>query len=51
MKAIITFLLTIILGVVFLVVGWELLGGFPEIGCIVASAVSGGLVVFFCKKK
>lgn len=50
-KAIVTAIITLIVGVFCMVIGYELLGGFAEFGTIAAVAVAGGLVVYFENKK
>lgn len=50
-KAILAAVITLILGIVGMVVGYELLGGFAEFGCIIAISVMGALIIFFNEKR
>lgn len=50
-KAILTIIVTLVIGVVCAVLGNDFLNGFTELGTIAAVAVTGGLVVFFNEKK
>ena len=47
LKSIITLIVTLIVGVVFMAIGNDFLNGSTDLGVIVAVAVAGALVVFF----
>lgn len=50
-KAIMAFIVTIIAGYLGGVFGYEVMGGFPEFGCILAVAVMGAFIIYFNDKK
>lgn len=50
-KAFLALIVTFISGVLGMVAGHELLGGFPEFGCIIAVAVMGAFIIYFNEKK
>lgn len=50
-KAIVATVITAVVGVLFMAIGYELLGGFPEFGSIVAISVMGGWMIYFNEKK
>lgn len=51
LKSIITLIVTLIVGVVFMAIGNDFLNGSTDLGVIVAVAVAGALVVFFNGQK
>lgn len=51
LKAIITAIITVIIGWIFSAVGLELLNGFTELGIIVSVAFMGGAIIYFNEKK
>lgn len=51
LKSIITLIVTLIVGVVFMAIGNDFLNGSTDLGVIVAVAVAGSLVVFFNGQK
>ena len=51
LKSIITLIVTLIVGVVFMAIGNDFLPGSAYLGVIVAVAVAGALVVFFNGQK
>lgn len=50
-KAILAFIMTIIVGLVGMVIGQDILHGFPEFGSILAVAIMGAFVIGFNGKK
>lgn len=50
-KAVLAAFITLILGVVGMVIGFEFLGGFAEFGCIIAISVMGAFIIFFNEKR
>lgn len=50
-KAILALFVTFIIGCLGMVIGHELLGGFPEFGGIIAIAVMGAFLIYFNEKK
>lgn len=50
-KAILAAIVTLIVGYLGMVVGLELLGGFVEVGCLIAIAVMGAFIIYFIDKK
>ena len=51
LKSIITLIVTLIVGGVFMAIGNDFLNGYTDLGVIVAVAVAGALVVFFNGQK
>lgn len=51
LKSIITLIVTLIVGVVFMAIGNDFLNGSTDLGVIVAVAVAGALVVFLMDRK
>ena len=51
LKSIITLIVTLIVGVVFMAIGNDFLNGSNDLGVIVAVDVAGALVVFFNGQK
>ncbi|WAA08912.1 hypothetical protein [Fervidibacillus albus] len=49
-KAILTIIISFIVGLFGMVVGLEFFGGFPSLGPVMAIATAGGLIVFFNEK-
>lgn len=50
-RAFLSFVLIFVVGVLMMVIGHEILGGFPELGAIASIAVAGGCIVYFGDKK
>ena len=50
-KALLAVIATIIIGYLGMVVGFELMGGFPEFGLLAAIAVMGGFIICFNESK
>lgn len=50
-KALLAAIVTIVIGYLGMVVGLELMGGFPEFGLLVAIAVMGGFIIYFNESK
>ena len=50
-KAVLAAFITLILGVVGMVIGYEFLGGFAEFGCIIAVSVMGAFIILFNEKR
>lgn len=50
-KAILAMIVTFISGWIGMVIGLELMGGFPEFGCVIAVAVMGAFIIYFNEKK
>lgn len=50
-KAIFALVVTVIIGCIGIVIGHELLGGFPEFGGVIAIAVMGAFIIYFNDKK
>lgn len=50
-KAILALIVTFFAGWIGIAIGLELLGGWPEFGCIIAIAVMGAFIIYFNEKK
>ena len=50
-KAIVALIVTLIAGWFGIAIGYELLGGFPEFGSIIAVSVMGAFIIYFNDKK
>lgn len=50
-KAIVALIVTLIAGWFGIAIGYELLGGFPEFGSIIAISVMGAFIIYFNGKK
>ena len=50
-KTIAAMALTTICGFLGMVIGDEVMGGYPELGCIIAFAVMGAFIIYFNEKK
>ena len=50
-KAILAMVVTLILGYLGMVIGFEMLGGFVEFGILIAIAVMGAFIIYFNEKK
>lgn len=50
-KAIVAFIVTFIAGLFGIVIGYDLLCGFPEFGSILAISVMGAFIIYFNDKK
>lgn len=50
-KALLAVIVTIMIGYWGMVVGFELMGGFPEFGPLAAIAAMGGFIIYFNESK
>ena len=50
-KTIAAMALTTICGFLGMVIGDELMGGYPELGCIIAVAVMGAFIIYYNEEK
>lgn len=50
-KTVAAMVLTTICGLLGMVIGDELMGGYPELGCIIAIAVTGAFIIYFNEEK
>ena len=50
-KPIAAMALTTICGFLGMVIGDDLIGGYPELGCIIAIAIMGAFIIYFNEKK
>lgn len=50
-KAILALVVTLFFGFIGIGVGLDLLGGRPEVGCVIAISVMGAFIIYFNEKK
>lgn len=50
-KAILALIVTVIIGLIGMVIGQDILHGYPEFGCVLAVAVMGAFMIGFNEKK
>lgn len=50
-KAIFALVITLCFGLAGISIGLDLLGGYPEFGCVIAIAVMGAFIIYFNEKK
>lgn len=50
-KAIFSFILVLVIGILGMAVGNDLLGGYPEFGTVIGIATAAGCIIFFQDRK